>query len=250
MKRKRIGTVYNHVSKKVGHAIRDYNLIEDNDRIMVSASGGKDSTALLHLLAARRRWAPVRYSLIAAHMIMPMPCARDATPELQAACERLSVPFVAQRVPLRSRRKETGCFWCSWNRRKALFRQARAHGCNKIALGHTKDDIAETILLNLFFLGEISSMNPRQELFGGELTLIRPLCYVDEKTVCSLVREQGITVNSAPEEYTPDSGRALVKQWIAAAETRNPETKTNIIKALQRVRSEYIDCRGDTEVQT
>ena len=183
-----------YISKSIGRAIADYNLIEDRDRILVAVSGGKDSLSLLKLLAERRKWAPIKYELIAMHVATDFHCAGCVhTKKLKDFFDGLGVKSVFKKIKLKGeegkrgeekgRERSASCFWCSWNRRKALFLAADKLKCNKIAFGHHKDDIIETLLLNIFYHGEFACMNPRQELFGGKIVIIRPLCYIEEENM-------------------------------------------------------------------
>ncbi len=160
-----------YISNRIGKAIADYDLIEDGDRILVAVSGGKDSLTMLKLLAERRKWAPVRYELIAMHVETEFRCAGCVhTKLLKDFFKGNKVRYYFKKIKLGGRKGgKSSCFWCSWNRRKALFLAADKFKCNKVALGHHKDDIIETLLLNIFFQGEFAAMNPAQELFGGKL---------------------------------------------------------------------------------
>src|SRR4030042_4994572 len=169
------------ISSMIGKAIGDYNLIADKDRILIAVSGGKDSLTLLKLLMERKKWSPAHYELYAAHIETDFYCSSCVHKgTLDKIFKEIGIEYVFRKITVLDKEKKTNCFWCSWNRRKTLFEIARDFGCNKVALGHHKDDIAETTLLNLLFKGEFSTMNPRQELFGGKIVIIRPLCYVEE----------------------------------------------------------------------
>ena len=178
---KKLSSVGRFISTRIGKAIGDYNLIEPNDKILVAVSGGKDSLTLLKLLRERQRWSPVKFELVAAHIETDLACSACVhTEALAQVFEDMRVEHVFRKISVVSDRKKASCFWCSWNRRKELFQIAAGLGCGKVALGHHKDDIIETTLLNLFFQGEFSSMNPKQDLFDGKIVIIRPLCYVEE----------------------------------------------------------------------
>ena len=139
-------------------------------------------------------------------------------------------------------KKDINCFWCSWNRRKNLFQTADKLGYNKIALGHHKDDIVETILMNLFFQGEISAMKPRQELFKGKIKIIRPLAYVEEDMIRRFAREENLPHDTCICPNSTVSQRARVGKIIAGLRRVCPEIKTNIFKSVQkeRIRKDYL----------
>lgn len=147
-----------YISKKAGRAIIDYRMISDGDKILVAVSGGKDSLALLQVLRNRQSFVPISYSILAVHVDLGYKCIHPKI--LVDYFKNKGYDYhIEKRDVLKGKsRSEITCFWCSWNRRKALFEVAKQFGCNKIALGHHKDDIAQTTLLNLLFQGEISTM--------------------------------------------------------------------------------------------
>jgi tRNA 2-thiocytidine biosynthesis protein TtcA len=236
-----------YISNRIGKAIADYNLIENNDRILVAVSGGKDSLSLLKLLNERRRWAPIDYKLFAIHVETDFRCAGCAhTEELKAIFEKSDIPYRFEKINIRGKDKKVTCFWCSWNRRKAIFTSAERMGCAKIAFGHHQDDINETLLLNMFYHGEFSAMNPRQELFGGRITIIRPLCYVSEDALSKFAKESKFPSQLCRCPNSRVSKRRMVKDFINRIEKDCPYVKLNIFRSIGRVNEEYtqINKRG------
>jgi tRNA 2-thiocytidine biosynthesis protein TtcA len=228
------------ITKKVGKAIWDYRMIKDGDRILVAVSGGKDSLSMLRILKERTRFVPIKYELIACHVDMGFEWVKKDL--LADHFEQEGVRHVVAE-PNPGWRKEGepfGCFWCSWNRRKALYAMAKKLGCSKIALGHHMDDIAETLLLNLLFNGEICTMRPYQEMFKGEIAFIRPLAYVEERELVRLADRLELPVIKSRCPYSETSKRRLVKEMIKEAGQHNRNTKKNIFRSLQRVRPEYL----------
>jgi len=229
-----------YISKRVGRAITDYEMISDKDKILVAVSGGKDSLTLLRVLNDRRSFVPIKYELLAVHIDLGYPCQHPKI--LAKFFESLNIPYHIEKVDILQgkSRKDISCFWCSWNRRKALFEAADRLGCTKVALGHHKDDIVETILLNLFFHGEISAMVPKQELFSGKIVLIRPLAYVEEEMIKRFVKNANFPHHkcACPNSFT--SKRTKVGEIIQDLEKTCPEIKTNIFKAIKRVKTDYL----------
>jgi tRNA 2-thiocytidine biosynthesis protein TtcA len=231
------------IFRTLGRAIRHYDLIEVGDRIAVAVSGGKDSLSLLWLLWTRLRWVPVRYELTAVHLDPGFPGHRPA--QVEAFCRALGVPLRWERTDYGPRahspeNRENPCFFCSRLRRKRLFELAAELGCSKLALGHNQDDIIETLFLNVFYSGEIGTMVPRQPLFSGALTLIRPLALTAEKEIKSLVRRKGWAemVNTCPSAGV--SSRAAVKKMLNDLYATNRKIRGNTFRALSSVRWDYL----------
>ena len=230
-----------YISKRIGKAIADYNLIEDKDRILIAVSGGKDSLSLLRLLNERRKWAPVDYKLVAAHIESDYKGGCNAGKiELKKIFEREGVEYHFEKIKLLAAKRKVSCFWCSWNRRKALFTLADKLGCKKVALGHHMDDIVETLLLNMFYHGEFAAMNPRQELFKGKIVIIRPLCYVEEKYLKRFAKECGFKAQVSTCPNAEISKRRVIKNFVKKIEEDCSYVKTNIFRSVSRVKEEYL----------
>jgi tRNA 2-thiocytidine biosynthesis protein TtcA len=229
-----------YISKRAGRAIIDHGMIDDGDRIAVAVSGGKDSLTLLQILADRRKFVPISYELVAVHVDFGF--HPRETKQLVGHFKRLKVPYhiVKSDVLKKTDPDEINCFWCSWNRRRELFCAADRLKCGKVALGHHKDDIAQTMLMNLFFHGEISAMCPRQELFDGKIVIIRPLAYVEENMIKRFARQQKFSVISCRCPHADLSKRRKVARIIADLATICPEITTNILKSTSRIKKDYL----------
>ena len=228
------------LSKKIGKAITDYGMLADGDRVAVAVSGGKDSLSLLRILQERQKFVPIKYEIVAVYVDLGF---GGVDPEKLARYLRKNGVelHIEKSDALRSaNRKKIGCFWCSWNRRKAFFEAADRLGCAKVALGHHKDDIVQTILLNLFFHGEVSTMCPKQELFGGKLTLIRPLAYAEEKEIKSFAAAYRIPMQKCRCPHSGRTNRALMAKLISNVERACPDVKTNIFRSVKRIKREYL----------
>jgi tRNA 2-thiocytidine biosynthesis protein TtcA len=228
------------ITKKVGKAIWDYRMVRDGDRILLAVSGGKDSLSLLRIMKERKKFVPINYEIIACHVDMGFEWVR--TDSLIEHFEREGVRYVVTRPtdPLEKEGETFGCFWCSWTRRKRFYAVAKELGCSKIALGHHMDDITETFLMNLLFNGEICTMRPYQEMFGGEMALIRPLAYVEEEELVRLAEALELPVIKSRCPHASTSKRRLAKSFIKEAEQHSRAAKKNIFRSLQRVRKEYL----------
>jgi tRNA 2-thiocytidine biosynthesis protein TtcA len=229
-----------YISKRVGKAIMDYKMLFDGDKIAVAVSGGKDSLTLLRVLNDRRRFVPIKYRVIAVHIDLGYP--RSCAKKLEKYFKKIGVEYHIEKVDAlkKTPRDKINCFWCSWNRRKALFEVSDRLKCTKIALGHHKDDIIETILLNLFFQGEISAMAPKQELFKGKIVLIRPLAYVEEPLIERFVRSENIPLQDCKCPNSAPSNRTRMKAIIRDLKRVCPDVKTNIFRSVKRIKKDYL----------
>ncbi len=234
---------YKHLNRVLGKALHTYNMIQDGDRIVVGLSGGKDSWSLLWLLAERQKRVPVRYDLFAVHID---PGFERGPADLIAQYSRqigVTVRIEHTDHGLLAHgpdNRENPCFLCSRLRRKRLFEIAEELNCNKVALGHTKDDIIETLFLNLFYAGEMSTMMPSQPFFGGRFTVIRPLAFADEDALRHLAEQMKWPIHPNPCPSAGNSKRAQVKALLKALYAGNKKIKGNIFRALRHVRPEYL----------
>lgn len=223
--------------KSLRKANRAYGLITDGDRIAVGVSGGKDSQTLLRLLHQWQAYAPVKFELAAVHIstqnIWPETAAQ--TNLLENLFQALDLDYTIQPFTLPSDEKlPLDCFRCSWNRRKALFLTAQELNCNKVALGHHANDIVETALLNLVYHGRLESMAPKQAMFEGEITLIRPLALIEEKDIVYYARSAGFLKQSPCCPHGDQSKRSEMKKFLKSLRQSNPQAQVNLFRAVER----------------
>lgn len=236
--------VFDHISRRAGRAIVEYDMIREGDKILVAVSGGKDSMTLLNVMMHRRTIAPVDFELIFAHVDLGGPGPDHA--RLEAYFKQTGVPYYFERSKLfytqdGSPHPDINCFWCSWNRRKVLFKLAERLQCNKVALGHHLDDVVETIVLNQFFKGEVSAMCPRQDMFGGKLSIIRPLALESEEKIIEFARGAGLMdFTSCACPRAGDTQRAAVKEMLKKFEAVNQGVKMNIFNSLSNIMTDYL----------
>ena len=224
------------LTKGMQKAIREFNLIEDGDRIGVALSGGKDSFGLLEVLRYRQRFAKEKYSLVALHVIgdsrgtdlPPYPQLEEWLKD--RGLEYLIRPsFIApdDAPPI-------PCERCTWNRRRTLFEMAEETGCNKVAFAHHLDDFAETALLNLIYHGRNETMAPISDYFGGKFKLIRPFTYVREK---ELVRFAAANDFPPPPPLCPigcHTQRQKMKDIIHELEKESRKVRQNLVRSALR----------------
>jgi tRNA 2-thiocytidine biosynthesis protein TtcA len=231
------------IRRLVGKAIHHYGLIEDGDRILVALSGGKDSMVMMNILNERRARVPIDYEL----KVLTVDLGYEGVnfEALQEYMKDLGWYYVLKKTQIgplaqSSFNRENPCFLCARLRRKIFFETAHELGCNKVALGHNKDDIIETFLLNTFFGGEISTMIPHQELFGGKLNLIRPLALVEEETVHAYAQFRAFpeVQDGCPTRGTTRRGQ--IKYLLGELSKMDKRIKKNIFAALSNVKGEYL----------
>jgi tRNA 2-thiocytidine biosynthesis protein TtcA len=227
----------------LGKAARQFDMIEAGDRVAVAVSGGKDSLALLFMLKARLKWIPIRYELLAIHLDMGF--AGTSPLEIARFCRELEVPFHFEKTDYgimahSQENRENPCFLCAWKRRKHLFQLSEPLRFNKLALGHNKDDLIETLFLNMFYSGELSTMMPKQSLFKQRLTLIRPLILLEEKEIKAFARRKGFPELPNPCPSAGRSSRQGIKEILNGLYAGNRKIKGNIFHALSHCRPEYL----------
>ena len=235
------------ISTRFNKGVVKYRLIDDDDKILVGLSGGKDSLALLELLAKRSRILKPKFSVVAVHVSMTNVPYQANLEYLRTYSESLGVPFVYYETsfdPSTDTRKSP-CFLCSWNRRKALFTVAKEHGCNKIALGHHMDDILETLLMNITFQGAFSTMPPKLVMKKFDMTIIRPMCMVHEADLQELaeVRNYRKQVKNCP--YETQSNRTDMKEVLKQLETLNPEARYSLWGSMTNVQEELLPSKDN-----
>jgi tRNA 2-thiocytidine biosynthesis protein TtcA len=223
-----------------GKAIADYRMIEPGDRVMVCLSGGKDSYTMLELLRSLQRSAPVRFELIAVNLDQKQPGFPPQV--LPQYLQSIGVPYhiieqdtyrVVKRVIAEGR---TMCSLCSRLRRGALYRYAAEHAISKIALGHHRDDIVETLFLNLFHAGRLKAMAPKLRTDDGRHIVIRPLAYIAERDIARFAR--GMRFPLIPCTLCgsqPNLQRTAIKRLLASWERDSPGRVESIFSALRHV---------------
>jgi tRNA 2-thiocytidine biosynthesis protein TtcA len=224
----------------VGKAIADFRMIAPGDRVMVCLSGGKDSYTLLDILLSLQRSAPVDFELLAVNLDQKQPGFPEHV--LPQYLTSLGVPFhiieqdtysVVKRVIPEGR---TLCGLCSRLRRGALYRFAAENGITKIALGHHRDDIVETLFLNLFFGGRLKAMAPKLLSEDGRHIVIRPLAYVAERDIARYARGRQFPIIPCKLCGSQDNmQRVAIKNMLAAWERTHPGRTESIFSALRHV---------------
>lgn len=220
----------------MGKAIKDYHLIEDGDKVLVGLSGGKDSMALLELLAEQSKIFKPRFTVEAVYVRMrniPYQSDEDYLTAF-AASKDVPIHIVETSFDIQEDKKKTPCFLCSWYRRKKIFETAKTLGCSKLALGHHKDDIMQTAMMNLTFNGRLDTMPPLLKMDKFEMTIIRPLCLVRERDLQKMAKEEGYHQQIKNCPYEHETNRSDLKAIIRQLEEINPEFEYSLLHALER----------------
>jgi len=226
--------------RAAAEAIRDFALVEDGDKIMIAVSGGKDSYTLLHLLMRLRERAPIDFELVAVNLDQGQPGypAEVVERHFQAVgvpyrmLHRDTYSVVRRLVP----EGKTTCPVCSRLRRGVLYNAAAEMGCTKIALGHHRDDLVETLLLSALYSGALKSMPPKLRSDDGRNVVIRPLCYAAEDDIAAFAAAMQFPI--VPCDLCgsqPNLRRKRVKALLAELAAEHPAVKGNLLNALGHV---------------
>lgn len=240
------------ITSRFHKACADYGLIADGDHILIGLSGGKDSLLLTELLGRRAKIYKPRFTVTALHVRVKERDYHTDLSYLESFCAEAGVPLIVRDVEIGEPKdvkdlkdskdlKDTNpCFLCSWYRRKALFNVAQELGCNKIAFGHHRDDVVQTLLMNLIFQGAFATMPPILQLEKMPLQIIRPLCLIDEADIIryAQLREYQKQTKLCPFEHV--SSREKVKDLLEQIKTLNPEAVDSIFGAMTNIKAEYL----------
>ena len=226
----------------IDKAIYDYNMIEDGDKILIGASGGKDSTALIEYFANRKKRKDSNFTFTAIHIETDFE-ACTMNPKLRKQFENWNVELINYFVDVENRVKDgfkMSCYWCSNQRRNELVHFALKNGYNKIALGHHLDDILETVLMNMLTKAELSTMPPRLNYEKYPLSIIRPLCYVDVQTIKEHAAKVGYIATTCTCMYQDNSGRKDARARLEALTNGDRKAKEKMFASLKNINVEYL----------
>ncbi|MDL2229462.1 tRNA 2-thiocytidine biosynthesis TtcA family protein [Treponema sp. OttesenSCG-928-L16] len=235
-----------HIEKLIAKAVHDYGMIQEGDRILIGASGGKDSTLLAWALSRRRIWNAPRFELAALRIASDVPgggldpAAAEHLADLYA---RWNIPLETMDVPVIGRLKEgrsMNCYWCATQRRTELIRYAMERGYNKIALGHHLDDILATLLMNMVKKGETAAMVPRLKYDKYPIEIIRPLALVTERSIIAFAAREGWLSRTCTCAYGSDRERKKYQDKLDALTSGKEEEKRNLYRSLSNIKSDYL----------
>lgn len=235
--------VHKEMRRLMGKGIHEYGMTEDGDNILVSVSGGKDSMSLLWLLRERIKRLPIDYNITAVHVDPGFGSDNSSRMEAFFREHGFNYEIITGNFGPKahsSENLENPCFLCSRLRRKHVFEVAAKLNCNKIAMGHHKDDMIETFFLNIFYGGSVSTMMPVQDFFNGTIKVIRPLFMIDEKLVAKYAVDMGFPKIRVGCPTSGNSKRGQLKKMLQGLYMTNRKIKGNVFHALRNVNPEYL----------
>lgn len=223
----------------IGKAMHEYNMIEEGDRVAIGVSGGKDSLTVLNALIRIKKISKVNFEIFPIH-IHPVE-EGSKYEEIEDYCKNLGYPLQVFETTLGDilfdKTIKNPCFLCARIRRGLLYRVMKEQNINKLALGHHKDDIVETFLLNVFYQGNMNVMKPMYSSEEYGVSVIRPLAYVEEKDTIKYAKKLNlpILINECPYETSDNSRRLKVKNIIKAIGEDNPEIRSVILNSIKEL---------------
>mgnify|MGYP001279279529 FL=1 len=240
------------IVRLINRANREYHLINPGDRILVALSGGKDSYSMMWALTKIRAATNFSFDIVAYHLDQgqpgyagaPMTRYMTMLEQEHGITTEIELQNTYERVVEKTEDGKSYCSLCSRFRRAILYKAATRHGCNKVALGHHRDDLIETLLLNLFFAGSIKGMPPRLLSDAGTHEVIRPLSLVPEEDLVELSKQQAFEIMPCTLCGSQQSQRKFVKGLLRQLEAENPHLKGNLLHALSNVQpSQLMDTK-------
>ncbi len=224
---------------RVQAALHRYRMIAPGDRVAVGVSGGKDSVALLVLLASLREFYPVPFTITAITLDPGFEGRWGDYSAVESLCEARGIPYRLRRTHIydavfRDRHEKNPCSLCARLRRGALHQAAQEAGCGVVALGHHQDDVAETFLMNLLGGGRLGCFSPKTELDRRGLTLIRPLIFLEEREIAAYVRKEGLPVVKSRCPADGHTRREDMKALLRELSGRYGPLEPRIIGAMQK----------------
>jgi tRNA 2-thiocytidine biosynthesis protein TtcA len=229
-------------NRLIGQALAEHAMIEDGDRILIAVSGGVDSLVLASVLKLWQKKAPVSYDLHCVHLDMGFPDNNPALIREELNKTGLSSEIITTTLGIAAQQSASGniCYHCARNKRTELFNFCKTNNFNKLAMGHHKEDIIETLFLNLFYGGNISTMLPKQRLFNGNLHIIRPLSFLLKKDIHQLAGQFGYNPVENPCPQSGKSKRDYIRGILQNLYTEDKNLVHRLYSAMGNIKPEYL----------
>ena len=221
-------------------ACQRYALLQDGDHVLVALSGGKDSLLLTEMLGRQARIHVPHIRVTAVHVRVQERNYLSDLSYLERFCNECGVEFVVRDTAIVGEEKKDPCFLCSWYRRKALLEAAQELDCNRIALGHHRDDVLHTLLMNLIFQGSFASMPALLPLDKMPIAYIRPLCLTDEADIARYAELRGYEKQKKLCPFEKASSRTQAKELLQQLETLNPDVRSSLWNAMENIKTDYL----------
>ena len=235
-------SIEQRIQKRFNKATVNYQLLSDGDHVLIALSGGKDSLLLTELMAKRQQIHCPSIKISAVHVRMENIAYESDTQYLEEFCKERGVKLhvLTTSFDAATDKNHTPCVLCSKNRRNKIFQLAKELGCNKIALGHHQDDVLVTLLMNMTFQGAFSTMPPALKMNKFDMTIIRPLCRIEEKDIIRLaeLHEYRKQQKNCPHEH--DSNRSRMAEVLHTLDQLNPEARYNLWGSMTNVQTELL----------
>ncbi|MCQ2311751.1 MAG: tRNA 2-thiocytidine biosynthesis TtcA family protein [Paludibacteraceae bacterium] len=224
--------LWKRLNGRFHEACERYRLLADGDSVLIGLSGGKDSLLLTELLGAQARIHVPHIRVQAVHVRVEGRNYQSDMNYLESFCHEAGVPLLVKDTQIKGEEKKDPCFLCSWYRRKVLLDTAQEMGCNKIALGHHRDDVLHTLLMNLVYEGRCTSIMPMLKLDKMPIAYIRPLWEIDEQDVqeYAATREYQKQVKTCP--FEKETARTQMADLLKQLETMNPNVRSSLIHSI------------------
>lgn len=242
MPREKLSYAQKSCSGSAGKMLQQVVRLKAGARIGIAVSGGEDSLTLLKVMLYRKRIAPIPFELMALHVNPGF--ESDSHTGILALCQELGVPLHSEqsdhgpRAHSGENRKNSPCFFCCRLRRKRLFELMRNYRLTHLAMGHHADDLVANFFMNLFQGGRVDGLSICEDFFGGEFKLIRPLLWVEKKTISRACRQWELPVRENPCPSSTTSRRVQLQQWFEQGPGKDRRTRNNVLNALRRMELE------------
>lgn len=232
--------------RQIGHAIRDFKMIQPEDHILLGLSGGKDSMSLLHILMHLQKHAPFKFHF-AAITIDPLSADFDPSP-LDNYVPQLGIPYYRCQEPIvelakKHMKNDSFCAFCARMKRGLIYKTAREKGYNVVALAQHLDDLAESFFMSAFHGGKLQTMKAHYRNDAGDIRIIRPLVYVRERQLREFAKQENLPLieENCPACFSHPSERERIKWWLAQEEKQHPHLFKNLLRTMQPLIAEGLE---------